>query len=220
MWIIGLLAFFSACNPPVKQSAPISDLPCARNFTFSKDTKHNFDDWEYQNIPGTNLATCLYPDSSWVSKDNARVPNGTGVASMFMYPIERNFWLSANKSYPHLSMIIGKVQGNATGTLADWVESNYSFSEEAKKKPKLSETCAAEGFSPPHFITFDIGPEKLQRSDNGEFAKFRACKTGHIWYAIRIDKEIYLMEQEGFFKLEGPNEELLLNIIRSTRPLD
>ena len=214
--IIGILILVGCTNHT--DDISFKSENCFSSFIFSQIVENKYGEWTDQQLAPWPIKACL-PKTfiKYSDKKNGDV-FANGIISFGVMEKGSPYFPPPDTSVPYFDITMYKAETIANDTLQQWIERNYSYSTEVVMKPKISERCYEKGFKSPHFLTIDIY-ERLENSD-GEFAKFRACKNINIFYATRIGREVYLLKQDGFFELGGLNEELLLNVIRSIRPID
>ena len=207
-----------------------SNEQCAKNFSFSKDIEFNYGQWKYRNLTGTSLEACLpYQQYRKNTKNEPLNESRNDVEFLTGYTrvtlprpssdVWSRIWLSGEKvnDIPHIDVILREVKKSTDSPLSQWVLDNYSLAKSDNIQRDLAQFCE---FSLPDFVSFEIPATNIVPNENLEFTKFQVCEKRSASYAIRYNSTIYIIRQDIGYKLEeGMNEELLINIIKSMRPV-
>jgi len=194
-------------------------INCFDSFDLTFSTSYPYGEWSQRVIPGTKFTLCLPPESVFEHSDikESELFEKGSIGIVVPAP-GTQFWSTDKRLAPHFDMILRKSKKNAADNLRQWIEENFSKASEANQSVAFQNHCKKYEHYEPHYIRYFMDFE-ISRDGSGEFVEFHSCNDQKYWFAIRQGKDIYLLERDLGFVLEGQNKELLLNVLRSFKAI-
>lgn len=192
---------------------------CFDDFKFSKAIPNDYNALAYRQLGTLPIRACLPENSLWESdmKSDQLFSNLQLDFTVMKNDPNWKYWPPKDTSVPHINVLLRQAKDPADGSLQKWIEDRFSFEARGLTSGKLRAGCERIGYPTPYQIRYDLPFEKF--GENSEFTKFQACNDLDNWYAVRVGTQVLLLKNDHMEPLEGMNEELLLNIIRSMRPV-